>query len=241
MLSTRFSERLQDLLLETDMLDDFLSQLAAAFAELASAETGRTLLCSARVVRSRQAETFGASDAEALVLDKVQDDFADGPGLEALKTGARVVVPDTCLDPRWRRYQRVAARRGVRSILAVSVLAERGAAAAMTLFSPVPEAFDDDAMAACEDLTARAGKAMSLAVRLDSAQSLNRDLLQAMRSRTTINLATGILMAQSRCSQAEAFDLLTRVSNNRNIKLRIVAEEILERFEGGRSGTAFSA
>ena len=54
-----------------------------------------------------------------------------------------------------------------------------------------------------------------------------------MRSRTVINLATGILMAQSRCSQSEAFELLAKVSNTRNVKLRIVAEEILRRFDGG--------
>ena len=80
-----------------------------------------------------------------------------------------------------------------------------------------------------------------LAVRIDSAQGVNRDLLQAMRSRTVINLATGILMAQSRCSQSEAFELLTKVSNTRNVKLRIVAEEILRRFDGSPAGPAFSA
>ncbi|WP_346927788.1 ANTAR domain-containing protein [uncultured Arthrobacter sp.] len=62
-----------------------------------------------------------------------------------------------------------------------------------------------------------------------------------MRSRTVINVATGILMAQSRCSQSEAFELLAKVSNTRNIKLRIVAEEILRRFDGAPAGTAFSA
>jgi AmiR/NasT family two-component response regulator len=61
-----------------------------------------------------------------------------------------------------------------------------------------------------------------------------------MRSRSVINLATGILMAQSRCSQSEAFELLTRVSNNRNVKLRIVAGEILGRFEGSPAGPAVS-
>ena len=62
-----------------------------------------------------------------------------------------------------------------------------------------------------------------------------------MRSRTVINVATGILMAQSRCSQSEAFELLAKVSNTRNVKLRIVAEEILRRFDGVPAGTAFSA
>ena len=92
-----------------------------------------------------------------------------------------------------------------------------------------------------EALAARAARVMRLAVRLESAQGVNRDLLQAMRSRTVINVATGILMAQSRCSQSEAFELLAKVSNNRNVKLRIVAEEILRRFDGAPAGTAFSA
>jgi hypothetical protein len=238
---TRLSERLQDLLLENEVLEDFLRQLSGLVADLASAETGCRVLCSARVVRPRQSVTFGASDADALALDKLQDDFADAPGPAALKNGHSAVVPGASLDQRGRRYRRAAAQRGIRSMLGVSVLAERGAAAALTLFSPAPEAFDDAGVAAGEDLAARVGKVMSLAVRLESAQGLNRDLLQAMRSRTAINLATGILMAQSRCSQPEAFELLLKVSNTRNIKLRIVAEEILRRFEGGPAGAVFSA
>jgi hypothetical protein len=241
MLRTRLSERLQDLLVDSEVLEDFLRQLSVLAAELASAEADCRVLCSARVVRPRQALAFGASDAEALALDTLQGDFADGPGPAALQAGRSVVVPGTSLAQRDRRYRRVAAGQGIRSMLGVCVLAEPGAAAALTFFSPAPEAFDTAVVAAVEDLAARAGKVMSLAIRLESARGMNRDLLQAMRSRTAINLATGILMAQSRCSQSEAFDLLTKVSNTRNIKLRIVAEEILRRFEDGPAGTAFSA
>lgn len=241
MQGTRLSERLQDVLLDNDDLEDFLGQLSTVLAELASAETGRTLRCSVRVARTRQAVALGASDADALALDNLQNGLAGGPGLEALTTGYSALVPDTSTDPRWQRYQQAAVQRGIRSVLGVSVLAERGAAAAVTFVSPAAEAFDGAAVAACEDLTARARTVMRLAIRLDSAQGLSRDLLQAVRSRTAINLATGILMAQSRCSQPEAFELLTKVSNSRNVKLRIVAEEILLRFEGVPAGTAFGA
>ena len=47
MFRTRLSERLQDLLLENDVLEDFLRQLSALAAEFASAETGREVVCSA--------------------------------------------------------------------------------------------------------------------------------------------------------------------------------------------------
>ena len=238
MLKTRLSERLQDLLLDNDVLEDFLGQLAGLAANFAAAETGRPVRCSVRVARHRQPEVLAGS-REALTLERVLDDIAEGPGLEARQTGLAVLVQDTAMDPRWRRYQRAAAQRGSRSILAVAMLADRSAV--LTFSSPSPEAFDDDAVAACAALAFRAATVLGLAVRLESARGLNRDLMQAMRSRTVINLATGILMAQSRCSQSEAFDLLSKVSNSRNVKLRIVAEEILRRFDGVPAGTAFSA
>ena len=241
MLRTRLSERLQDLLLEHDVLEDFLRQLSALAAEFATEETGRAVLCSVRLARRRRPVVLAASNPEALVLDRLQDGLAEGPGLETRKTRQAVLVPDTTMDPRWRRYQRAAAQRGNRSILAVPLLEDRDAAATLTFFSASPEAFDDGALADCEALAIRAAKVVSLAVRFESVQGVNRDLLQAMRSRTVINLATGILMAQSRCSQSEAFELLTKVSNTRNVKLRIVAEEILRRFEGGPVEAAFSA
>ncbi|MDR7081777.1 GAF domain-containing protein [Arthrobacter ginsengisoli] len=240
MPGTRLAERLQDLLLDNDVLEDFLRQLSGLAAEFASAETGRPMLCSVRVDRRRQQMLLAASHPEARTLDGLQDHVGEGPGLEARQTGRAVMVPDTTMDPRWRRYQRAAAQRGSRSILAVSLLADRDAAATLTFFSTSPEAFDDGAMAACGVLAARAAQVTRLAIRLESAQGMNRDLLQALRSRTEINLATGILMAQSRCSQSEALALLARVSNTRNVKLRIVAREILRRFDGGPAGTAFS-
>ena len=241
MLRARLSERLQDLLLDNEALEDFLRQLSTLAAEFATAETGRPVLCSVRLARPRQPTVLSGSAPEALALDSLQDGVAEGPGREARETGLAVLVPDTTMDPRWRRYQRAAAQRGTRSLLAVTLLAARDATAILTFSSTSPEAFDDGAVAACAALAVRAAKVTRLALRLDSAKGLNRDLLQAMRSRSVINLATGILMAQSRCSQTEAFELLAKVSNTRNVKLRVIAEEILRRFDGGPAGTAFSA
>ncbi|WCI07653.1 GAF and ANTAR domain-containing protein [Arthrobacter sp. OVS8] len=228
-------------MLENDVLEDFLRQLSALAAEFASAETGREVVCSVRLARPRRTAVLASSNPEARFLEGLQDGLAEGPGLEARKTRQPVLVPDTTMDPRWRRYQRAAAQRGNRSVLAVPLLEDRDAAATLTFFSASPEAFDDVAVTACEALAVRAAKVVRLAVRFETAQGMSRDLLQAMRSRTVINLATGILMAQSRCSQSEAFELLTKVSNTRNVKLRIVAEEILRRFDGAPAGAAFSA
>ena len=150
------------------MLEDFLRQLSVLAAGFAAAETGRGVLCSVRVVRRRRPLILAANNPEALMLDGLQDGLEEGPGLETRKTRQAVQVPDTTMDPRWRRYQRAVAQRGYRSVLAVPLLEDRDAAATLTFFSTSPEAFDDGAVAAGAALAVRAAKVMRLAVRLES-------------------------------------------------------------------------
>jgi AmiR/NasT family two-component response regulator len=60
-----------------------------------------------------------------------------------------------------------------------------------------------------------------------------------MQSRTAIDVACGVIMAQNRCSQKEAMEILTKVSSNRNQKLRDVAMELLGRLTGSAVETHF--
>lgn len=57
-------------------------------------------------------------------------------------------------------------------------------------------------------------------------------LEQALVSRSTIDQALGVLMAQNACTSEEAFGILRRESQSRNVKLRDVAALIIERFTG---------
>lgn len=49
-----------------------------------------------------------------------------------------------------------------------------------------------------------------------------------MQSRTAIDIATGVVMAQYWCSQEAAMSILKRASNSRNTKLRDVAAGVIE-------------
>lgn len=62
-----------------------------------------------------------------------------------------------------------------------------------------------------------------------------------MESRTTIDIAVGVIMAQNRCDQVEAFSILTRASNSQNVKLRVLAEQLVESLADGLPTTHFSA
>jgi AmiR/NasT family two-component response regulator len=62
-----------------------------------------------------------------------------------------------------------------------------------------------------------------------------------MEHRTSIDLACGVVMAQNRCSQEEAMGILTKVSSNRNQKLRDVAADVLRNLTDGSVRTHFEA
>jgi AmiR/NasT family two-component response regulator len=53
------------------------------------------------------------------------------------------------------------------------------------------------------------------------------NLAAALESRTTIDLATGAIMAQNRCSQETAVRILKIASSTRNAKLRDVAASVI--------------
>ena len=52
-------------------------------------------------------------------------------------------------------------------------------------------------------------------------------LHRALQSRAAIEQAKGVLMAFCRCSEADAFAVLARLSQQRNVRLRVLAETLL--------------
>lgn len=64
-------------------------------------------------------------------------------------------------------------------------------------------------------------------LRLAHLREAKEDLESAMKSRTAIDIAVGVIMAQDRCSQEDAMTILRKASNSRNAKLRDVAAGVI--------------
>lgn len=116
---------------------------------------------------------------------------------------------------------------------------ESGAAAGLDVYANQPRAFDSATVEMIEQEVVAASSALQLALRLESQRDVEKDLTAAINSRTVINLAVGIVMGQNRCSQGEAVDILTAASNYRNIKLRELAAELVEKMGDGPGRTHF--
>ncbi|GGG52029.1 RNA-binding protein [Kocuria dechangensis] len=231
-------ERLQDLLLEstdiTDFLDEFTRMLAGSLST-----GGDEVWCAVTLLRERKAATVASSSERAEQLDEIQYGFGDGPCLTAAREHRLVHVRDMKLEDRWPGYKEAAARNGIRSVLGVPMELGEEASAGINLYSDQPDKYDDAAIEAIQHEVLLASKALRLAVRLARHREAEADLAAAMRSRTAIDLAVGIVMGQNRCSQEQAVEILKAASSHRNVKLRDLAAELVASVSKGRVETHF--
>ena len=213
----------QDLLLGAEELQAYLSELAGLMLRLLG---GQVLGCSVLIDRPRRARAEGHSDD--LAGRMAQPVFAEsGPGAEAISTGMSVVVTDAWTERRWHGFPGGCAGDGVRSLAAVPLALEGTARGAVCAFSPRPHLFQPGMLRIVERTAAEASRTLRLALRIDGHLNRARNLQAALESRTVVDIAVGIIMAQNGCSQESAFEILRSVSNTRNIKIRNVAAGVV--------------
>lgn len=231
--------QLQDLIIGTDSVADFLSSLAAVAAATISRSAGMPVECGVTLKRHRAAATVGGSSERAIAFDRIEHHAGPGPCTEALRTKTPVLLGDTRNDPRWPQYQKHLMDQGCFSSLGVPLELNEQASAALNFFAFDTGVFSDTTVRDAAGFAEIAGHAVRLAVKVSTIQGLAQDMETAMQSRTAIDLACGIVIAQNRCTQAEAMKILAKASSARNQKLRDLAEEIVVKASGEKPQTYF--
>jgi hypothetical protein len=169
--------------------------------------------------------------------------LAEGPLTDTMATGLPVAANHVSADFRWPQYRRHPRSAGYKSILAVRLQTDGGAddrmASALAFFSGRTAAFPQAVTAAALGFADLASRSLRLVLELTEARTAAADLRSALESRTSIDIACGVIMAQNRCSYREAFGIISKASSHRNIKLRIVAEDILDKLPEGAPRTHF--
>ncbi|WP_077489060.1 ANTAR domain-containing protein [Sinomonas mesophila] len=127
-------------------------------------------------------------------------------------------------------------------LLVVPAPAGRDARGAVAVVGEVPTrpAGRRELLAAIGRLRNETSWALHLAVRYAAERERAENRAKAMLNRTVIDMAIGVIMARSQCSTKEAFDALKRASNNRNVKLRDVAAEIVQHVHPSPPQTVFA-
>ena len=223
-------DALHALLLTAPEVETFLGEVAELAAGLVNpvASVGITVRYGGEFL------TVASSDDRAALVDEEQYLEGLGPCLEALTTGQVVEVNDQRTDPQLAGFGARARAKGVFSTLSLPMFVDGRAMGALNLYSSERvNAFGDEVRQQAQEFAERASIALSLQIRHEEQAKTSHQLEQALASRTLIDQAIGILMAQQRCDAHEAFDLLRRHSQNHNRKLRTVAGDLIARVSGG--------
>ncbi|WP_122818876.1 GAF and ANTAR domain-containing protein [Nocardioides pantholopis] len=167
----------------------------------------------------------------AQAMDGAQLLAGEGPAATAFREGELVWVEDVHRDTRWPALAD-AAPAPVGGVVAVPMVGEdrvRGVLSAYRL-----EAGVDGRLLELAELLAITVR--GLLQELDLEEELRRaadDLQRALTSRSDIDQAKGIVMAQQGCGPEEAFDHLVALASSEHVKLREVARLMVRRFAGG--------
>ena len=172
----------------------------------------------------RKIETVTAADPLVDKAVQIALECGEGPGLSVISDPAcagGIRVADTLVDPRWPQWGPRVAELGLRSVLSIRLYTSEATIGALNLYAERPDAFDADDEAVAHVLARHASIAVAHARQETS-------LWQAIDARKLIGQAQGMLMERFDLDAEQAFAVLRRYSQHNNIKLRMVAQQLID-------------
>jgi len=225
--------------MDSSELDDLAKEFAALGADLhGDAENGAVLhrmmqlavkhipgcsWASITLITNNRSRTVASSDPVADEADRLQYQFEQGPCLQAAIDEHSYLLFDVEHEQRWSTYARALLRQTpVRSVLTFDLGGDERAA--LNLFGAAAGCFEDADVQFGAVFAAHTTTALALYLAEERADNLTA----ALASNRQIGIAIGILMAYHRVTQDEAFDMLRSASQHLHIKLRDIAQDVVE-------------
>lgn len=174
------------------------------------------------VSAGREPETVFSTGELPLRVDALQYSFNEGPCVAALSESDMVWVNDLAQDDRFPEFSPRAVELGVRSMLSTRLFLSKDHRAALNLYSTTAQAFHPDHLPLAAIFASFASLVLVNRMNADTITNLER----AVESNREIGVATGILMAQGRCTRDQAFDQLVAASQRLNRRLKDIAEVV---------------
>lgn len=209
----------------------FAAQFSAADGPAATAdevvEQGRTTLgadhAGITLIAARgRLQTVGTEDPVVLEADRLQYELRQGPCHDSAWGSETLASDRIATDTRWPEWGQQAAHLGLVSALAGELTATDGRRlGCLNLYWRTPQHFTVDDRSYIQIFTTHA--AIALAASFRDAQ-----LNTALDARKVIGQAQGILMERHSLRPDQAFEVLRRYSQTHNVKLREVAQFLVE-------------
>jgi GAF domain-containing protein len=206
-----------------------LSHVLRRVADIAKGALPGADEVSITLVRDERPWTAAYTGQLALDADEIQYERGYGPCVDAGVTGTLLRVDDMRVETRWPEYVTGVLPRGVLSSLSIPLPLQTEVVGALNCYSRRSAAFDAAATETGVELAGHVAVAVVNAMGYIDAAALAHHMQQAMVTRAVIEQAKGIVMAQNRCDAETAFGILRRASQSRNVKLRDLAADLVER------------
>jgi len=168
-------------------------------------------------------------------IDALQHSNNEGPCLDAISARLTFYAHDLDDDPRWPHFGPEATTRGIRSALALPLFTH-DVHGALNLYARYPHAFNVIDRARGLLLAGLAAPACSAAQSQEAEESRALNLHAALDSRKVIGQAQGILIEREHVTADQAFEILRRASQHLNLKLRDVAQTLVDTGEKPDTG-----
>jgi GAF domain-containing protein len=165
-------------------------------------------------------QTVAATDPLAEQTDNLQYQLREGPCYAAITDERFVLVNDLAAAVEFPHYGPKAVDLGVGAQAAIQLL-HNGERAGLNLYARTSGAFDRSTVQIAELFATQAGALLGYAEQVEQ-------LSEALHTRTDIGTAVGILMERYSIDRHQAFRFLSRVSQTRNIKVRLLAQRVID-------------
>ncbi|TDQ52899.1 ANTAR domain-containing response regulator [Actinorugispora endophytica] len=167
------------------------------------------------------------SDDVARLLGDCAGFLGDEPVLAVTLPSPDEATETRHTDGRWQRFLERAAEHGVRAIHAARMITSQRAIGVITLYSTDVETLER--VGASRISTVIDTIALALEHRIEVA-----NLTRALDTRSLIGTAIGILMERHRIGETDAWQMLSRTSQQLNIRLVDISRRIVDdtRFDG---------
>lgn len=168
--------------------------------------------------------TVVSTSPEAQDLDSIQE-RSGGPCELAVREGrdVRMALPAR----EWAELSETASGLGVHGIWAIPLSRSGSPSGALNIYAPDREPWLEPRSGTTRLVAALAGLELANATAAAELAHGNATLEEALKTRTVIGQAQGVLMAREGVGADEAFDILRRASQRTNRKLRDIAAELV--------------
>ena len=217
-------------------LSDSVEDILARAVDLSVITIEACEFAGAFLLEGDEVTTRACTDPIVAEVDALQLRTGEGPCLDAIAHKLTFYADELGTDPRWPNFGPEAAAMGMRSLLALP-MATDGTLGALNLYARYPQAFGVIDRARGLLLASMAGFACSTACSHEDEERRAENLHAALVTRELIGQAQGILIERERISADQAFHVLRQASQHLNVKLREVAQDLVDTGERPDTGS----